>query len=158
MFGRSATASIEADVCDNAIFMLQSIEVEGQLLNLFFDNGCGDMVIKKLAADFLVKIEKARQEFPCPITLSGVGDQKSVCKHGAYSVCLLLKSGRQAILSGLCLDKVTADFPTYPLGNVTRGLRTMCKDQGGEVLQKRFPKMPPKVGGETRHNHRDQIL
>ena len=25
----------------------------------------------------------------------------------------------------------------------------MCKDQGGEVLQKRFPKMPRKVGGET---------
>ena len=46
LFGRSVTASIEADVCDNAIFMLQSIEVEGHLLNLFFDNGCGDMVIR----------------------------------------------------------------------------------------------------------------
>ena len=73
LFGRSATSSIEADVCDNAIFMLQSIELEGQLLNLFFDNGCGDMVIKKSAADFLVKTGKARKEFPGPITLSGVG-------------------------------------------------------------------------------------
>ena len=78
MFGRSATASIEVDVCDNAIFMLQSIEVEGHLLNLFFDNGCGDMVIRKSAADFLVKIGKARQEFSGPITLPGVGDHKSV--------------------------------------------------------------------------------
>ena len=64
-------------------------------------------------------------------------------------MCLPLKKGRQAILSGFCLDKVTADFPTYPLGNVTRGLKMMSKGQGSEVLQKSFPKMPRKVGGET---------
>ena len=85
---------MEVDVCDNAIFMVQTIEVEGHLLNLFFDNGCGDMVIKMSAADLLAKMGRARQEFPGPITLSGVGDQKSVCEHRAC-----VKSGCQAIFT-----------------------------------------------------------
>ena len=145
----SATPSTEADVSDNAIFMLQTIRVEGKLLNLFFDSGCGDMVIKKSAVDFLLTIGRARLEFPGPITLSGVGDQKSVCEHGAYSVSLPLQNGRQAILSGLCLDKVTAEFPTYHLQEVTKGLKSMRVEQGGNALRKRFPKMPKKVGGQT---------
>ena len=41
----------EADTLDNAIFILQTIEIEGHKFNLFFDSGCGDMVTKKSALD-----------------------------------------------------------------------------------------------------------
>ena len=38
---------------------------------------------------------------PGPITYSGVGDQKGVCHHGAFSVRLPLKNGGNATLSGM---------------------------------------------------------
>ena len=139
----------EPDVRDNAIFMLQTINIEGKKFNLFFDSGCGDMVIKKSAVDCLIELGRAKLEVPGPITLFGVGDQKSICEHGAYSVRLPISNGREVILSGLCLDKVTSEFPRYFLKKVTDGMKTLCKGQGGEDLRKRFPKMPKEVGGET---------
>ena len=38
----------EPDITECAIFLLQTIDVDGIRLNLFFDSGCGDMVVKKL--------------------------------------------------------------------------------------------------------------
>ena len=109
----------EADVYDNAIFMLQTIEVRGQLFNLFFDSGCGDMVVRKPVVDCLEKLGRANLEVTGPITLSDVGDQMSVSEHGAYSIRLPLRKGREAILSGICSEKVTAEFPRYPLKHIT---------------------------------------
>ena len=88
------------DVVDNAIFQLQTINVEGSHFNLFFDSGCVDMIIKKSAVDCLMRLGRAKLEAPCPITPSGVGNTKSICEHGAYSVRLPLKGGRDAVLSG----------------------------------------------------------
>ena len=61
-------------------------------------------------------------------------------------VRLPLKNGHEAV-SGLCLDKVTADFPIYPLGDVIRELKSMWKDQDGNPLNKRILRMPKAVGG-----------
>ena len=104
------------DVVDNAIFQLQTINVEGTHFNLFFDSQCGDVIIKKSAVDCLMRLGGAKLEVPGPITLPGVGDTKSICEHGAYSVRLPLKGGggRDAVLSGLCLEKCTAEFQSYP--------------------------------------------
>ena len=143
----STKNKVDEQICDNAIFLLQTICIEGQSLNLFFDSGCGDMVIKKSAVDSLKALGRATLEAPGPIPLSGVGDQKSVCEHGAYSVRLPLRNGREAILSGLCLDKVTTKFPIYPLKGVIRDLRAMCRDQGKAAFE--IPKMPERVGGDT---------
>ena len=66
---------------------------------------------------------RAKLEIPGPIALSGVGDQKSVCEHGIYSVGLPINSGCDAIFSGLCLDKVTAEFPKFPLKQVAKELK-----------------------------------
>ena len=52
-------------------------------------------------------------------------------------------------MSGLCLEKVTAEFPSYPLTKVTQQIRSMCKDKSGEPVRVMFPRMPKKVGGET---------
>ena len=69
---------IESEITESAIFPLQTIEFDGVKLNLFFDSGCGDMVVKKSAIDKLKELGRAKLIVPGPIVLSGVGDQKSV--------------------------------------------------------------------------------
>ena len=69
------------------------------------------MVIKKTATDYLQKLSRANLESSGSIELTGVVEQKSTCKHGTYSIRLPLRNGREAVLSGLCLNKVTATFP-----------------------------------------------
>ena len=139
----------EADVYDNAIFMLQTIEVGGQLFNLFFNSGCGDMVVRKSAADCLEKLGRAKLEVTGPITLSGGGDQMSVCEHRAYSICLPLRNGRKATLSGICLDKVKAEFPRYPLKHINHSLKSMCMNLGAESEGISSLNMASQVGRET---------
>ena len=46
----------EFKVCGHAIFMLQTIKVNGRSLNLFFDSGCGDMVFKRSDIVHLQKV------------------------------------------------------------------------------------------------------
>ena len=132
-------------VRESAIFMFQTIVIEGHKFNLFFDNGCGDMVIKKSALDILLGLNRATLEKPGPIPLSGVGDLVSWCQHGKYSVRLPLKGGGDVELTGLCLDKVTCTFPTYPLAKVT----SQAKSMSSRVVKRKFPKMPKEVGGNT---------
>ena len=139
------TVQVAGDVVDSAIFMLQTIEIGGKRINLFFDNGCGNMVIKRSAVDTLMELGRANLEVPGPLHLSGVGGLKSVCDHGEYSVRLPLKDGSDVVLRGLCLDKVTTDFPTYPLDEVTKDTRSSV----GKSKRKKFPKMPKEVGGDT---------
>ena len=88
------------------------------MFNIFYDSGCGELVGKKAVIESLRKMGRAKQEMLGPITLAGVGDQQTVCRDGIYSVCLPLHDGTEAIMSGLCLDKVTAAFPKYPLHKV----------------------------------------
>ena len=106
------------DMQDFAIYMLQTIKVQGKNLNLFYDTGCGDLVCRKSAIDILEKMGRANKIFDGPLVISGVGDQKSSCPHGIYSVKLPLANGKEVNLSGMCLDKITAEFPTYPLSIV----------------------------------------
>ena len=108
---------------------LQTIEIQGVKLNLFFDSGCGDMIVKKSAVEKLAAFGGAKQIVSQPIVLSGVGDQKFVCNKGACTVCLPLFSGENALLTGLCLPKITTEFPTYHLGSVENEIRKNCKQQ-----------------------------
>ena len=57
-----------------------NISIAGYTFNLLYDSGCGDLVCKKAAIDKLMRIGRAKQEIPEPIVLSGVGDNKVVCK------------------------------------------------------------------------------
>ena len=47
-------------MCLRAIFMLQTINVGGKNLNVFYDSGCGDIVVKKSAIDSLIKMGRAK--------------------------------------------------------------------------------------------------
>ena len=138
------------DIKDNAGFQLQTIGVDSQnALNLFFDGGCGDLVIKKTAVDILLSIGRAILEVPGPLMLKGVGDKITVSEHGAYSICLPLKNGQNIIMSGICLDRVTTEFQTYSLSKVNRDIRQACKKEGGTSLVNKLPKLPDSVGGDT---------
>ena len=67
-------SNVLSDVFEHAVFMFQTINVGGKPLNICFDNGCGDVVVKKSAIDTLVTLDRAKQKVPGPITMSGVGD------------------------------------------------------------------------------------
>ena len=81
------------------------------------------MVSKKSAIDYLQKLGRANVELSGPI--EWVGEQKSTCKHSAYSIRLPLKYEHEAVLSSLCLNKVTATFPIYLLKRVMRDFMGM---------------------------------
>ena len=130
----------ESNIIDSGIFQLQTIDVEGIKLNLFFDSGCEDIVAKQILSG--------------RVTISGVGNQKSVCHDGVYSIRLPLVGGENAVIRGLCMSKVTTYFPVYPpppppLHKVDNNLRKECKAIGGTLLVNRLPNLPKMVGGET---------
>ena len=92
----------EQPVTDSAIFLFQTIQFGGITINLFFDNGCGDMVIRKAALEKLLGLKMASHVIPGPLLITGVGGQKSISEDGFYAICLPLYNGQYAKLTGLC--------------------------------------------------------
>ena len=137
------------DIKECAIFQLQTINVDGLKVNLFFDSGCGDMIIKKATAEKLADMGKAKKIQSGPLEITGVGEKKTECEDGVYSVWLPLHNGENACLSGICLPKITCDFPSYELTNVEKDIRERCQRIGGNELMSRLPRLPLKVGGDT---------
>ena len=72
---------------------------------------------------------------------TGVGDKRSVCEHGAYSVRLPLLNSNDA--TSLCLDKVMTDFP------ITHEIKSMCENEGENLNCKDLPTLPNQVGEQT---------
>ena len=101
----------QPDELDTAIYMLQTIRVDNQDLNIFLDSGCGDMVCRKMPVDWLKNSNRAKRIVRWPLVLSGVGDKKSICEHGRYQITIPLHDGENINLSGICLDKITSEFP-----------------------------------------------
>ena len=135
-------------VKDHGIFMLQTINIQGYLFNVFYDSGCGDLVCKKSAIDTSISLGKASQEFPGPITISGVGDNKTICNDGVYKISLPLCGGKEAIMSGICLEKVTGKFPIFSRQSVEDDIKYSYQ-KNGKNLTGKLPHLPEKVGGET---------
>ena len=117
----SYTSNIKSDsnVCheeiinDNGIYMIQKITVNDQEYNVFFDSGCSDMVIRYEAV--LRLGNRAKQELKGPISIGGVGNLEMESQHGVYRIRLPLLNGRDAVLAGVCLDRITNTFPLYPI-------------------------------------------
>ena len=111
----SASEYNYGEVMDSSVYILQTIQVENRKLNIFFDSGCGDLVCRKEAISDLEEIGKASLLVPGPIVLGGVGDVKTESQHGTYRVDIPLYNGKSAAMRGICLNKITAKFPMYPL-------------------------------------------
>ena len=144
----TGTAENEEGSDDRAIFMLQTIDIQGHSFNLFYDSGCGDLCVKKSAIDTLASLGRAHQVLPGPITLSGVGDNKTVSAHGIYNILLPLDQGGDASMCGICLDKVTGKFPTFHLKQVEKEIKQYCRSSGSSACRN-LPALPSSVGGET---------
>ena len=107
---------------ESSIFMQQTILIEGKEMNLFYDSGCVDVSGRKGAVDELQKMGRANNEVPGPITITGVGDNKAICQYGIYRLRLNLHDGKDIKVSGVCLDKVTTEFPKYNLHEVQKDI------------------------------------
>lgn len=130
-----------------SIFMLQTILVEGKEMNLFYDSGCFDLCCRKEAVDKLQKMNRANNEVPGPLTITGVGDNKSICQYGIYRLRLNLYNGKDINVSGMCLDKVTSEFPKYNLHEVQKDI--IKEYEAKRIDSKNLPKLPKFVGGAT---------
>ena len=137
----------EEEVTDSAIYIQQTILVEKELFNLFYDEGCMDSCSRRKAIDRLLALDKARMTRPPPITLGGVGDIVTVSEHGEYKVSLPLASGKTMKMRGVCLTQITCEFPKYPLGEVEKDIRKQYTLTGGNVDS--LPRLPNEVGGDT---------
>ena len=133
---------------ESAIFPFQTIEIDGFTINLFFDSGCGNAVIKKAAIEKLSSVGRAKQVTEGPLVIRGVGGQQSVSTDGVYSVCLPLHNGRNAVITGLCLPQITSEFPIYDLRVVEQDINAEGM-KGRKKSHTNLPKLPSKVGGET---------
>ena len=116
-------------------------------LHIFFDSGCGDLVIRKDCVGKLMRIGRAAKEYDGRITLNGVGNQKSICHFGIYSIRIPLKDGAEAKMSGVCVD-VTLPFPKYPLQVVEQDIRREVGKSNKNLVSK-LPKLPREVGSQV---------
>ena len=113
---------------------------------LFHDTGCCDMVSRYAAIKSIGK--RASKEFFGPITLGGVGNALITSNHGTYQVKHLQFNGNDAVVSNVCLDQITVEFPKYQLkGLVEADVRSGYMSNGKDP--KYLPKLPAFVGGHT---------
>ena len=132
---------------DSAIYILQHILVDGKVFLLFFDNGCSDFVTRQDAVKRLSS-ERCALEEEGPTKLGGVGDLTTESPYGKYQVRLPLASGKNCVLSGVCLEKITTTLPTYPLkGDIENDIHRAYESAGGEVQT--LPALFQAVGGDV---------
>ena len=131
---------------ENAIYMLQTIKIDGHCYNLFYDNGCGNSVFRHGAIQKLgSRVEVKR---PGPSTIGGISDITTTSPYGEYDVNLHLASGEPITLTGIAFEKVTEQFPMYPLqGKIEEDIRKAFQESGGNLFF--LPNLPAFVGGET---------
>ena len=133
-------------VLHNGLYQLQTININGQPFNIFFDSGCSDFICRYEAIKRLGN--NAYLEYDGEINMGGVGGIKAKSSHGIYTVSLPLSNGQNAVMTGACLDKITHPFPMYPLqGEIENEIKTSYQQHGGDI--KNLPRLPKFVGGET---------
>ena len=134
------------DTDQSAIYMLQTVSIDNKNYSIFFDTGCSSFISRH---DAIQKLgSRAKQLCPGPIKLGGVGNSTIETPHGIYNVNIPLTNGTCASMTGLCMEKITAQFPMYPLdGKVASDIKRAYKASGGDI--KNLPNLPKTVGGET---------
>ena len=97
-----------------------------------------------------MRIGKAAKEYDGPITLNGVGNQKSICDFGIYSIRIPLKDGTEAKMRGVGVDEVTLPFSKYPLKVVEQDIRREVGKSNKSLVSK-LPELP-RGWGPGRYN------
>ena len=139
-------SSDDGIITENGIYMLQTIKIGDQNYTLFFDTGCSDMVSRFNAIQRIG--DKAKLEVKGPTLLGGVGDVKTESQHGIYQVRIPLHNGKNAVLTGVCLDQITRTFPLYPLqGKIQNDIIDEYVKVGG--IANDLPHLPKCAGGDV---------
>ena len=102
------TPSSGGDIHDKGIYLLQNIFVNNCRLNMFYDNGCSDFIVKKSTIDSLGR--SATKISSEPVQLGGVGETLTRSTLGTYNVKLPMYNGRDASLTGICIKSITSTF------------------------------------------------
>ena len=134
--------SSKDSINNKGIYLLQSIKVNSNKLNIFYDNGCSDFIVSENAVKLLGK--HAKKQNADTIQLGGVGNM-TIESIGAYNVTLPQYNGQMITLSGICIHQVTSDFPIYPLKDVENDIQQHYTSSGGTNS---LPRLPSAVGGE----------
>ena len=112
--------------------------------NIFYNTGCRDMVSRYSAIKRLGK--RTKQEYKGPVQLRGVREVKTESKFCIYKIELPPCSVSDAVLSGVCLEKITESFPIYQLqGKVLEYIFPSFKKSGGN--RNDLPRISVSVGG-----------
>ena len=72
----------------------------------------------------------------------------AVCEHGICKVKILMFNGKEANINGICLDKITHEFPKYELQEVGKDIQKEY-EKGRFTSKNKLPKLPRSVGGNT---------
>ena len=130
----------------DAIYMFQRIHINGETFLLFFDNGCGEIVMTNNAVQRLKG--NAKQVYQGSVKLGGVGGVGVESPYGAYEISLPLANGRNAVMSGLVIEQITNDFPNYVLDtDVQRDIVSEFVKREGNVND--LPKLQKRIGGQV---------
>ena len=131
---------------DRAIYGLQRILVDGEKYLVFYDSGASDLVTKYSAIKRLK--ERAIEEYAGQIELGGVGDIKTKTDYGIHRIRIPMHDGKNASMSGVCLEKITEKFPTFPLSTrVKKDVEDAYQKCGGNITD--LPGLPKEIGGEV---------
>ena len=153
--------SEDSEFREEAVYQFQTIKVDDELYNLFFDNGCRTFVSRYQGVSSIGS--RAVQTKPGPLVIRGVGGIVVVAEHGEYNVKLPLAAGGDATFSGMCMSQITETFPNYPIqGEVENDIHTAYREANGDPST--LPKLPKFVGGDIdfmigiRYNRRQPKL
>ena len=142
---QSKATAEEVNQHNNAIYMLQSILIDDHSYTIFYDSGCSDFISRHQAVQQLGS--RTTQRFDGKIKMGGIGGVTSESAHGIYSVSIPLRNGGDAVITGVCMDKITQTFPYYPLnGEVIKDIRNAYMSQGSNL--DKLPSVPAQVGGD----------
>ena len=131
---------------ESGIYMFQQIMVNEKKFMLFSESGCGGLVSSHDAVKRLG--HNSRQITKGPISIGGIGGVQIESLYGVHEVSLPLHNGKNAVVTGVVIDEVTSEFPTYNLDtNVESDIHRAYKEHGGKV--KDLPKLPKKVGSKV---------
>ena len=83
-----------------------------------------------------------------PTVLGGVGNVKTESQHGIYQVRIPLHNGKNAVLTGVCLDQITSTFPSYPLHGKIQNDIIDASIKGGGIANQ-LPNLPKSAGGDV---------
>ena len=128
---------------EHGIYMFQWIKVNNEPFLVFYDSGCSDLLITHDAKTRLGY--NATQIYDGTVSVGGVGGCAIESPHGACEVSIPLHNGRNAVMRGLVIDKITEEFPTYVLNTEVEGdIRAEYKQSAGDVNN--LPRLYHSVG------------